>query len=168
MQFALDANVFIQAHRIYYRFGVVPGFWASLLWQHGAGQVCSIDRVRDELVVHADMLSDWTQHVVPATCFQSTDDGAVIAHYGTLMNWAQGQAQFTPAAKAEFATKADAWLIAYAMANKLTVVTMEVFNREIKKKIPIPNVCQAFGVPHIETFEMLSALGVAYSWTAPQ
>lgn len=76
------------------------------------------------------------------------------------MIWAQQKDQFIDAAKEEFATVADAWLIAHAHAMGATVVTLEVFNPDIKKKIPIPNVCREFGVEAIDTFEMMRRLGM--------
>jgi hypothetical protein len=49
-------------------------------------------------------------------------------------------------------------LIAYAKVHGCTVVTHEVHAPDAKRKVPIPNVCLAFGVPCCNTFEMLDAL----------
>ena len=76
------------------------------------------------------------------------------------MIWSQGQAQFTTAAKAEFARVADGWLVAYALAKVCIVVTHEQFNLEAKARIMIPNACQAFGVKYVDTFQMMRELGV--------
>ena len=76
------------------------------------------------------------------------------------MTWVQGQDQFSDAAKADFARGADGWLVAYAKAKGCIVVTLETINLDIKRKVPIPNVCQAFGVQFVDTFEMLRRLGV--------
>ncbi|MHB1955762.1 MAG: DUF4411 family protein, partial [Sulfobacillus sp.] len=46
----------------------------------------------------------------------------------------------------------------YARANNNILVTHEVYDPNIKKRIPIPNVCRAFGVEHVDTFEMLRRL----------
>lgn len=40
------------------------------------------------------------------------------------------------------------------------VVTLEKFDPQVRRKIPIPNVCQAFGVRFIDTFGLLRTLGV--------
>lgn len=74
------------------------------------------------------------------------------------MVWSQGQAQFTDAAKAEFASAPDSWLAAYALANGCVVVTHEQFHRDIKVRIPIPNACRASGVEYIDTFQMMREL----------
>lgn len=80
------------------------------------------------------------------------------------MVWAVQQAQFSTQAKADFARadNADAWVVAYAMAKGCVVVTHEQYDPNIKRKIPIPNVCKAFGVPYVDTFEMLRRLGVKF------
>src|ERR1700728_3054177 len=115
MAYAVDANVFINAHRLYYAFVICPGFWESLIYLHGQGQIHSIDRVRDELAGKGDQLATWVANNVLDGCFESTDTPAIIAAYGQLVAWVNAQPQFTPAAKAEFSQKADAWLIAYSM-----------------------------------------------------
>ena len=67
------------------------------------------------------------------------------------------------AAKADFATGADGWLVAYALSKRRIVVTHEVLDPGIRRKVPIPNVCEAFGVSYLDTFEMLRQLGVRFS-----
>jgi hypothetical protein len=79
------------------------------------------------------------------------------------MTWVQAQNQFSPPAKADFANGADGWLVAYARAKGCVVVTQEVPAPDARRKVPIPNVCQAFDVPFVNTFEMLRALGVQFS-----
>ena len=68
-------------------------------------------------------------------------------------------------AKNEFASedKADPWLIAHAIVTGRVVVTEEVFNHDIKRKIPIPNVCKEFDVPYMNTFQMLHELEIKLS-----
>jgi hypothetical protein len=87
------------------------------------------------------------------------DGEDVVGAYRALMKWSFGQDQFLDAAQAEFASKADAWLVAYAKVTGHVVVTEEVFAPNIKKQIEIPNACRAFSVPCINTFEMLRDLG---------
>ncbi len=59
---------------------------------------------------------------------------------------------------AEFANIADSWLVSYALANHYILVTHEVYDPGIRKRIPIPNACRHFDVEHIDTFEMLRRL----------
>jgi hypothetical protein len=165
--YLLDANVFIEANRRYYAFDICPGFWDALLWHHGKGHIGSIDRVRDELTRGNDALKDWVEDAVPSACFSASNASAVTSLFGQMMAWVHSQAQFQPAAKAEFAVKPDGWLVAYAKANGLTVVTHEVPNHEIKKKVPIPNVCEAFSLRYVDTFDMLRGLKSRLDWNRP-
>ncbi|CUQ65937.1 PIN domain protein [Candidatus Nitrospira inopinata] len=159
--YVLDANVFIQAARRYYSFDVVPGFWDSLEQQAANGHLRSIDRVKQELGRGKDKLAAWAKSNFN-DAFVSTDKDDVIRAYGEVMAWVRAQSQFSDAAKADFASGADGWLVAYAKAKGCVVVTEEVWNPSIKRKVPIPNVCQAFDVPFVDTFEMLRRLGVRF------
>lgn len=165
MPYLLDSNVLIDAKNRYYAFDICPGFWNCLISYHKDGQLLSIDRVKRELEKGNDELKAWVKIEMPESCFASTNIPEVIKAFANLMNWVQLQPQFKPEAKAEFASVADGWLIAYAMVYKLTLVTDEVLNPEIKKRVTIPNVCKAFGVNYLNTFEMLRCLGVRYHWT---
>ena len=78
------------------------------------------------------------------------------------MNWVQNSSQFKPEAKSKFAAGADGWLIAYAQIHNAVVVTQEVSAPKAKSKVPIPDVCQVFGVDYMNTWEMLRQLGVRF------
>jgi hypothetical protein len=167
--YVLDSNIFIEAKQRYYAFDVCPGFWDALVWQHGQGRIVSVDRVKNELEGFADDLSTWITTTMPGACFFDTDMDVVTEAYAEAIAWVMGQAQFSEAAKAEFADaeNADAWVIAFAKAMDATVVTHEKANPDIRRKVPIPNVCDALGVPYVDTFEMLRALQTRFSWQAP-
>lgn len=157
--YVLDANVFIQAARRYYAFDVAPRFWDSLEQHAADGHLRSIDRVKQELERGKDELADWVKSNFN-DAFASTDKDDVIQAYGEVMAWVQAQSQFSDAAKSDFASGADGWLVAYAKAKGCVVVTQELLDPVVKRKVPIPNVCQSFNVLFIDTFEMLRRLGV--------
>ena len=161
-KYVLDANVFIQAARRYYAFDLAPRFWDSLIQHAANGQIESIDRVLWELDRGKDDLATWVNNDLN-DAFASTDEADVIQAFGEIMAWVQAQSQFSEAAKADFASGADGWLVAYARGQGCLVVTHEVLNPVARRKVPIPNVCQAFGVPYIDTFEMLRRLGVRFA-----
>jgi Domain of unknown function (DUF4411) len=104
--YVLDANVFIQAHKRYYAFDLCPGYWTALLTHHKSERLCSIDRVRDELVGLGDALSRWAQ-ALPGSFFAATGNTSVVKEFGGIMTWVYAQAQYTNAAKADFARGAD-------------------------------------------------------------
>jgi hypothetical protein len=53
--------------------------------------------------------------------------------------------------------------VAYAKVKGCFVVTHETLAPDAKRKVPIPNVCRAFNVPFVDTFEMLRTLGVRFA-----
>ena len=158
-KFLLDANAFIEAKDRYYGFDICPGYWSSLLAQHDSKRLFSIDRIADELNEQDDVVKQWIENEVPATFFKKTEDQAVIDKFQEMVNWVYSQPQFTDAAKTEFASVADGWVIAYAAVNGLVVVTHEQFAPEAKRKVPMPNVCVEFDVEYVDTFSMLRELG---------
>ncbi len=161
--FVLDSNVFIEAAKRYYAFDIAPTFWQELVRHARSGRLFSIDRVYDELMKGGDELARWAKRDF-LSYFASTADQEVLEAYGEIINWAYAQAQFTEAAKHDFARadNADAWLVAYAKAKGCVVVTHEQYKPEVKSKIPIPNICRAFGIQYVDTFTMLRQLGVTF------
>jgi hypothetical protein len=122
----------------------------------------SIDRVQQELGRGNDELASWANGHF-GSAFMSTDGPEVIDGYRELMAWVQSQGQFSDAAKADFASGADGWLVAYARANGCVVVTHEVLKPDVRRKVPIPNLCEAFDVRWVDTFAMLRNLGVRWA-----
>ena len=57
---------------------------------------------------------------------------------------------------------ADPWLIAHAIHNRGVVVTHESTKHPQAKAARIPDVCDAFKVPCIDTYEMLDRLGADF------
>ena len=160
--YVLDANVFIEAARRYYAFDLAPPFWESLVQHAENERIYSIDRVKVELERGKDELAEWATSQF-SNAFASTDEEEVTNSYASVMDWVRAQDQFSDAAKADFADGADGWLVAYAMSKSQIIVTHEVLDPGIKRKVPIPNVCEAFGVSYVDTFEMLRQLGVRFS-----
>lgn len=110
-------------------------------------------------MVQDDEVKDWVKNQVPETFFKKTEDQTVINTFRGIVKWVYSQSQFTEAAKSEFSSVADGWVIAYAKVNDLIVVTHEQYSPDVKRKVPIPNVCVEFDVNYVNTFEMLRDLG---------
>lgn len=161
-RYVLDANVFIEAHQRYYGLDVCPGFWLALIRQHESKRVFSIDKVKVEILAGNDPLSRWARDTAPSTFFKGTADKAVSDAFRDVANWVQAEPQFSPEAKAQFASVADGWVIAYAKANGLVVVTHEEYAPDARKTVPIPNACLEFNVDYCDTFAMLRALKVQF------
>jgi hypothetical protein len=162
-KYILDADVFIESKKHWYAFDIAPAFWENLIQWIPRDQIQSIDRIRDQLAAGNDELANWVTDSNLDSAFERSDQDDVIAAFTEIVVWVQAQAQFTPAAKAQFANDPDGWLIAFARARDRVLVTHEVFNPEIKRKVPIPNVCQHFGIRYIDTFQMLRELGIKWN-----
>ena len=159
MRYVLDSDSFIRAARTHYSFDFAKPFWDGLLKYADLGFICSIDRVQDELIEGNDELSKWAKNSF-SKYFLETDKSEILTNYTKIINWAQNQNQYNQRAKDEFyeIDNADPWIISFADTYKLTIVTHEVFDTNIKKKIPIPNVCKAFGINYIDIYQMLREL----------
>jgi len=167
--YILDSDVFIAAKNAYYAFEICPGFWDSLIYHHEVGSVCSIDRVRSELLTgrKTEDLVLWVKNQAPVAFFMDTNDEAVTAAYGEVMLWVQRNPQYFDQAKAKFATEADGWLVAYAMVHGVTVITNEQPRPQSRNRILLPDVCEQFSVTYKDTFSMLKELKVLYAWRRP-
>lgn len=165
IKYLLDANVFIQAKRTYYPFDICPGYWEALCWHKTQETIFSIDKVWSELKKGGDDLFTWATETFLEDGF--IDSSIASANYSTILQWVQNHSQFSVAAKSDFADVADGWLVALAKTKGYVLVTQEVINPSIKRKVPIPNVCDAFGVKHISTYDLLRDLGIVLNWQSP-
>lgn len=105
------------AARRYYAFDIAPRFWSALVEQANQGRLASVAAVKEEIDRGNDELKDWANHSFHRW-FLPPDEKTIEA-YARLMQWSQAQQEhqvYTPAAREEFASVADAWLVAHAMA----------------------------------------------------
>lgn len=155
MKFLLDSNTFIQAKNSYYSMAICPGFWDWLLHSNTEHGVCSIDLVKKELDRGDDDLTKWAQN--NSHIFLPVSDEKTQQIFKEVADYVMSSG-FKEAVKNDFLGGADPWLIAKAKATDTIIVTHEQYNEEAKRKIFIPNICQQFNVPYINTFEMLNTL----------
>jgi len=163
--YLVDSNFFIQAHRATYPLDVATGFWALVKRLADAGNIISIDKVKDELYDKNDDLEAWCKANLPSSFFHDTS--SVMAEYGAVSAWAATKSShYLPNAISEFlsADEADAYLIAYALADhqNRTIVTQERSQPDIKRKVKIPEPCDELGVSYINTIEMFRQLGATF------
>lgn len=151
--YVLDTNVFIDAANTYYAFDLAPGYWDFLVQLFDSRHAVSIKSVYDELdsADDEDPLKAWAKRnskhfVVP--------DARVVASYQQVMKWAQGQS-YKPSAIKEFQSVADSWIVAHAMAYRRVVVTREKPAPGSKRRIKIPDACDALNVKYLDPFTML-------------
>ena len=163
-RYVLDANAFIQAKRKFYGLDFCPGYWRTLIWHQQQGRVCSIDKVRDELMRGADDLATWVDQQFGAAAFADTATSAVSGVYAQMLAWVMAQPHFHESARAEFQQVADGWLAAYAKSSERIVVTLEEHDPVRRNKVPLVNLCRAFDVATITPFELLRRLDVQLDW----
>jgi len=159
-KFLLDANVLITAHRSYYAFDICPGFWEAVRAGHAAGRIFSTQRVLAELRRGGDALLAWVEAELPEGFFLDDSTADVISEYAPMMQWVQSR-DFHTSAKTKFANDADGWLVAMAKHAGYILVTHEG-RSEAKARVPMPNVCDEFGVRYCNTYEMLRALACRF------
>ena len=160
--FVLDANIFIEAHRRYYGLDLCPGFWESLGHFARRGRVLSIDRVYRELEKGGDSLWDWAKD--SRELFVSSAAPEIVEAFSEIMEWVRAKPQFRAEAISEFASVADGWVAAYARVHGAIVVTHERHDPNVKKRVPLGNVCHEFKLPVKDTFEMLREFQVRFGW----
>jgi hypothetical protein len=163
--YVLDSNFFIQAHRVSYPLDIAFSFWNKVKQLANQGRIISIDKVKNELYDKNDALETWCKENLPDDFFKDTSQ--VIAAYGQISAWAFSRSgHYLPNAINEFldAEEADAFLIAYALADKANriVVTHEISNPNQRNKIKIPEPCVALSVTCCNTIEMFRRLGETF------
>lgn len=155
--YLLDANSYIQAKNLHYQMSFCPAYWDWLDQQYEASALASIRTVYDELSEGDDELSEWVKErkaqFLPVSGDEIQEQFAEVAQHVVDLEGKK------PEFVAEFLSKADPWLIAAAASlDGGTVVTHETPVPADSTKVKIPNICSAFEVPCITTFELLNRL----------
>lgn len=112
--------------------------------------------MKDE--IDNDDVYDWVKANAPKGFFKPLDAQTMVS-YAEVQQWAAGQA-FTESAKLDFATVADAFLVAMAKAKGMTMVTLEKSNPLRKNRVMIPDACEAIGARCLDLNDALRELGV--------
>jgi hypothetical protein len=157
--YLLDANAFMEASRLYYGFDIASGFWTWLADDALASAVGSIVAIKAEITSGTGDLVMWAGALPSRFWLEDTDD--VVVAMTALAAWANDPArQYRQQAIDEFMASADLKLIAHAMVSKATLVTREQPAPESKRKIKIPDACNAFNVVWTDPFSAYRALGL--------
>lgn len=149
--YLLDANVFITAKKLHYGFDFCPGFWDWLEVANETGLVFSVEKVRDEVLVAGDELSEWAR--ARDDSFFLGWDPSVGRSMSAVTSWAEAQ-EYTTKAVETFLQVADYDLVVRAHSAAHTIVTHEVASNSIRK-IKVPDACMGLEIECITPFEML-------------
>lgn len=126
----------------------------------------SINQVKEEIFRgnEDDEIVSWIINEVPKTFFLSEDNNHVRAFYSKIMDWLIEETQYTDAARRQFASGADGWLIAHAGVFGECLVTNELPDPNSKRKVKIPDVCDQFEVSTTNVFDMLREFKVKFHY----
>jgi hypothetical protein len=151
MAYLLDSDVFIQAKNLHYGFDFCPAFWDWIDQRNEAGEVLSIEHVREELIGGEDELAEWAGQ--RGAEFFSPPDSGLLPSLRAVSEWATG-AGYEESAVNIFLQAADFYLVATALAQGHIVVTHERPSTSTKK-LKIPDACIALQVSCLTPFQML-------------
>lgn len=144
MIYLLDTNIFITAKNEL-PMDVYPSFWRTLSQLGVNGSFKSIKKVEDEIRKGKDELVDWIDCNLPKDFF-IPGNAKTLTALTTVSQWATTNRVYTQAAKVEFVSVADSWIIAEALSQSVTVITHETPDPSCRKRVKIPDVCNAVGV----------------------
>ena len=154
--YIIDTNIFITSKNTL-PMDVWTTFWDVFKQIVNSGSVFSIEEVKKEIDKGRDALTQWVNTNAPQGFFIPPDED-IMQKYSEIIEWAKKQS-YNPNAVTDFASVADSYLVATAAAKGMTVVTYEKSNPNSKKRILIPDVCNAFGVPYCDLNDMLRGMG---------
>ena len=158
MIYLLDTNIFIAAKNEL-PMDVYPSFWRALSQLATNGSFKSIKKVEDEIRKGKDELVNWIDNNLPKDFFIDENAETLVA-LSTVSQWATMSRVYTQAAKMDFVSVADSWLIAEALSQSMTIITNEISDPQCKKRVKIPDVCIAVGVKYCDLNTAFRTLGV--------
>ena len=166
MKYLIDANTFIAPYRGFAPMDVAVTLWDKFKCMSDTGTIVLLDKVRNELYVHADALHQWVDanfNISSILVFQ--DNQQAVSNYGAISRWAASQNR-TQKALDKFLRQdaADIFLVAYASTApaNYTVVSFEGSNHNAPSDFKLPDVCNQFGVKCIPLQDMFRELHEVY------
>lgn len=159
MRYLLDANTYIQAKNQYYGMDICPAYWHWLDLQYEKGVIGSVDMIAKELKDGNDDLAHWVRDR-PAHFIKNDDIDTQLIFTQIVHKIMTGD--YNPGNRDDFLAKADPWIIAKAKSIGATIVTHESFVHAGTRKVKIPNICQQFEVPCLNTFQFLRELNARF------
>ena len=158
MAYIFDTNIFIRSKNEM-PMDIWPTFWAKFKEMVNSGQIFTSVMVKDEIDKGKDELTEWVKNNAPKSFFLSLD-ADVMSHYTATQNWARSNPLYNQQALNTFANVADAYLVATAAAKQMTLVTYEASSPFSKKRVMIPDVCNALGVRYCDLNTVLKEMGI--------
>lgn len=158
MKYLFDTNVFIRSKNELPE-DIWPTFWMRIAELIRDGKIYTSEKVKEEIERGDDELTQWMKSNASSEFYCSVDSD-ILNEYSRVQNWAQKCNQFTPTALDDFARVADAYLVATAAAKGWTLVTYETSAPECRRRVKIPDACNAMGVGFCDLNTAFRDLGV--------
>lgn len=161
----LDANVLINANRLYYPLQRVPEFWEWLEYQGALGNVKVPLEIAEEIRDGQDDLAEWLSQrtCLDAMLMQTETD---VEHIQRVLQ--EGYAPDLTDQELEIIGK-DPFLIAAALSDPVghCVVSAEVSRPSTQRQNrKVPDVCRQFSIRCIDGFALVRELDFTTSWKA--
>ncbi|MFC3418673.1 DUF4411 family protein [Salinicoccus hispanicus] len=168
MEFIMDANTYIDAHRRSYPFDLFPGYWERIVLYSKKGSIKLNTHVYNEIAQEdkeplKDDLQLWLENEFEGENLKVSQD--VVDTWIRIINYVGESDLYNQKALDAWAdgSVADPWIIATAKVHDLTVVTMETKHGNLSsgsptKAVKVPDVCEAFDVRCLTLPEMLRQL----------
>jgi hypothetical protein len=158
MAYIFDTNIFIRSKNEM-PMDIWPTFWERFRDMVNSGVIFTSITVKDEIDKGKDELTEWLKQNAPKSFYLSLD-AEVMAQYTSVQNWAKSNPVYTQAALNTFANVADAYLVATASAKQMSLVTYEGSSPNSKKRVMIPDACNALGVRYCDLNTVLKEMGI--------
>ena len=158
MAYIFDTNIFIRSKNEM-PMDIWPTFWERFRGMVNSGESFTSVTVKEEIDKGKDELTEWLKNNAPRSFYLQLDED-VMSQYAIVQNWAQSNPIYSPQALNTFANVADAYLVATASAKQMTLVTYESSSPYSKKRVMIPDACNAMGVRCCDLNTVLKELGI--------
>lgn len=158
MAYIFDTNIFIRSKNEM-PMDIWPTFWERFREMVNSGEIFTSVTVKDEIDKGKDELTEWLKQNAPKSFYLSLD-ADVMTQYAITQNWAKSNSIYTQVALNTFANVADAYLVATAAAKLMTLVTYEGSNPNSKKRVMIPDACNALGVRYCDLNTVLKEMKI--------
>lgn len=156
MTYCIDTSGLLDGWKRYYPPDIFPIIWDNVSDLIDAAGLIAPEEVREELRMGADDLYDWVcareQMFVPLTIEIQTAVADILAVHP----------QWVPTDRSR--NMADPFVVAVARAKGCTVVSGELWgNSPRPDRVKIPNVCDSFGIQHIQFLDMMREQGWVFT-----
>lgn len=164
-RYLLDSNIYLNFYERYYKQNIFPTFWTSLIPIINGNVV--IPKVIIDENYQNPWFKDWIDNNYSPTLLNHK---SYVSEWGQILAHIQSCGKYKPTALTSNQgwgneRIADAWIIAIAKTDNLTIVTEEQKNPNLSginpsKSAKIPDVCQDLGVRCITMNQFFGEVGL--------